>query len=453
MEISGIEPAVVDRLADEASKLLADLIRIDTSNPPGGETRVAEFLDRFFQKHGLQGEIVGEPAERRSYVLRVEGDRPGPTLLLLAHTDVVPAEPAEWSVPPFDGVIKDDYVWGRGAADIKNLVAAHALATLRLVASGTDFAGTLIYAATSDEEEGSVGGAHWLTRSRPDLVRCDFLLNEGGGEFSENDDGRLYEINTGEKGTAQFRLTVRGEAGHASVPMRRGNAVVAAADIVRALHDYRPRIAFDAVPRTYVERLVEDTDLCAALLDEATAGEALVALGERDPDLATLIAPHYGITLSPTIIHSSSEAVNVYPQEVRLSVDCRMLAGHKEDAVLEEVKLALADVDAEWELEFLMPVRGNSSPYPTPYSAAVDRVMERFVPGSQVVPVHSVGFTDSNWFREAFPEVIAYNFSPYLVDDASKTWHRYHGVDECIHVRDLAFQTLFAEALARELLV
>jgi acetylornithine deacetylase/succinyl-diaminopimelate desuccinylase-like protein len=79
--------------------------------------------------------------------------------------------------------------------------------------------------------------------------------------------------------------------------------------------------------------------------------------------------------------------------------------------------------------------------------------MARFVPGSQVVPVHSVGFTDSNWFREAFPEVIAYNFSPYLVDDASKTWHRYHGVDECIHVRDLAFQTLFAEALVRELLV
>lgn len=453
MEIVGIEPAQVDKLADEASKLLADLIRIDTSNPPGDETRVAEYLDHFFQMHGLQGEIVGEPAERRSFVLRVEGDRPGPTLLLLAHTDVVPAEPAEWSVPPFDGVIKDDYVWGRGTADIKNLVTAHALATLRLVASGTDFAGTLIYAATADEEEGSVGGARWLTRNRPDLVRCDYLLNEGGGEFSEMEGGRLYEINTGEKGTAQFRLLVRGEAGHASVPMRHGNAVVAAAEIVRALHAYRPRITFDAVPRAYIERLVTDPELRAALLDEATAGEALVALAERDPDLAGLITPHYGITLSPTIIHSSSEAVNVYPQEVRLSVDCRTLAGHGTDEVLDEVKLALADVDAEWELEFLMPVRGNSSPYPTPYSEAVDRVMERFVPGSQVVPVHSVGFTDSNWFREAFPEVTAYNFSPYLVDDASKTWHRYHGVDECIHVRDLAFQTLFAEALARELLV
>jgi acetylornithine deacetylase/succinyl-diaminopimelate desuccinylase-like protein len=453
VEIVGIDAALVEQVADEASKLLSDLIRIDTSNPPGDETRVAEYLDRLFSERGLHGEIVGEPAERRSYVLRVEGDRPGPTVLLLAHTDVVPAEAAEWSVPPFDGVIKDEYVWGRGAADIKNLVAAHALATLRIVASGSGFAGTLIYAATSDEEEGSVGGARWLTRNRPDLVRCDYLLNEGGGEFSEMDGSRVYEINTGEKGTAQFRLTVRGQAGHASVPMRHGNAVVAAADIVRALHDYRPRIIFDAVPRAYVERMVADKQLCAALLDPATAGEALVALEERDPDLAGLIAPHYGITLSPTIIHSSSEAVNVFPQEVRLSVDCRMLAGHTEDEVLEEVKLALAGVDAEWELEFLMPVRGNASAYPTPYSDAVDRVMQRLVPGSQVVPVHSVGFTDSNWFRAAFPDVVAYNFSPYLVDDASKTWYRYHGVDECIHVRDLAFQSLFAEALVRELLV
>ena len=142
MEIAGVDATVVAEVERETSELLSRLIQIDTSNPPGNETAVAECMDRWFRESGLHGEIVGEPADRRSFVLRLEGQRPGSSLLLLAHEDVVPASAADWQVPPFSGLIKDGYVWGRGAVDVKNLVAAHAVAVRRLAAAGAPFAGS-----------------------------------------------------------------------------------------------------------------------------------------------------------------------------------------------------------------------------------------------------------------------------------------------------------------------
>lgn len=453
MEVAGIEAGIVEDVARETTELLAELIRIDTTNPPGNETRAARFMQEWFRARGLEGEIAGEPADRASFVLRVEGSRPGPTLLLLAHLDVVPAPGGEgWAHPPFEGAVVDDHIWGRGAADIKNLVAAHAVAVSHL-AQTRDFAGTLIYAATADEEEGSVCGARWLVQNRPDLVKADYLINEGGGEFQVIRGERLYDMNTGEKGTAQFKITVRGEAGHASVPLRYGNAVVGAAQIVQALYEYRPDVDIEAVPKPYIRFLLEDEQLCERLFDARTARDALDELHERDDVVARLIEPHFGITLSPTIIHSNSDAVNVFPRQVELHVDCRTLAGHTEDEVRVEVERALRDVKADWSMEFLASVKGNGSAYPSPLSDAIERVMERLVPGAKMGAVHCVGFTDSNWFRAAFPDMIAYGFGPYLVEDADVTGDLCHNVDERIHVRDLAFQAVFAEQVARELLV
>jgi len=446
------ERALAER-QDEVVELLGQLLRIDTTNPPGNETKAAEFLAGWFAQHGLEGEIVGEPEHRRSFVLRLEGSRPGPTITLLAHTDVVPAEAETWAVPPFSGEVRDDWVWGRGAADIKNLVAAHAVAVRRLAASGRDFAGTVVYAATADEEEGAVAGARWLTQNRPDLVGCDYLLNEGGGEFLNLPDGRrLYELQTGEKGTAQFKLTVKGEGGHASVPLRHGNAVVDTAGIIRALHDYRPTVSLATVSPEYVELLVDDVAMRRRLLDVTTARAALEELHATDEMLGRLLEPLYGVTFSPTIVHSSSEAVNVFPQTVELSVDCRMPAGQTEDDVRPEIEAALAGVEGDWSLEWYSVVRGNASAADGPYADAISTVLARHVPAGCVAATHCVGFTDSNWFRAAFPGVVAYGFGPYLVEDGPTVFDRYHNVDERIHVKDVAFQALSAEELVRELL-
>ena len=453
MDIAGMDPVVVAEVERETSELLSRLIQIDTSNPPGDETRVAEFMAAWFAERGLHGEIVGELPERSSFVLRLEGGRPGPSLLLLAHEDVVPANAADWQVPPFSGLIKDGYVWGRGAVDIKNLVAAHAVATARVAASGAGFAGTLVYACTADEEEGSVGGARWLVEHRPDLMRTDYVINEGGGHFLERGGRRVYFLESGEKGTAQFRVTVRGEAGHASVPLRHGNAVVAAARVVERLATHELPVVIDGSSEELVRLLVDSPALRGRLRDPATARAALIELARRDVQVADMIEPLYGFAFSPTIVASNSAAVNVYPTAVQISVDCRMLAGHAEHEVLSEVRAALDGVEADWDLEWIGPVvRGNASPYPTPLAEAIRRTLERHVPGAELASSHSAGFTDSNWFRAAYPDTVAYNFAPHLVEGYDEVTPRYHNVDERILVRDLAFQALFAERLALELL-
>jgi acetylornithine deacetylase/succinyl-diaminopimelate desuccinylase-like protein len=453
VEIAGIAPALVARIEHETTELLSALIRIDTSNPPGNESAIASFLDDYFRRHDLEGEIVGEPAGRHSFVAALAGKRPGPRLVLMAHEDVVPAAAEHWSEPPFEGVVKDGYVWGRGAIDVKNLLAAFCVAMRRLAEEGREFAGEVVFVAEADEEDGTLGGARWLVSPRPELVRCDYLLNEGGGEFLDMSGGkRLYELHVGEKGTAQFRVVVSGDSGHASVPLRRGNAVVGAADIVRALHDYEPRLSLETVPREYVELVVSDPALRARLLDESSARVALAELGGRDRAAADLLAPLYGVTFSPTIVHSSGEAVNVFPQSATVTVDCRMPVGWTQDQVAAEVEAALAAVDARWKIEWLGTIAGNASPADTPLQRAIVAVMARLVPGSQVVPIHSVGFTDANWFRAAFPDVVAYNFAPFLVDDGEAVTPLFHNVDERISVRDLAFQSVFAYELVKELL-
>ncbi len=453
MEIAGVDPAVVAEVERETSELLSRLIRIDTTNPPGNETEVAVFMAAWFAERGLEGQIVGEPADRRSFVLRLQGRRPGPSLLLLAHEDVVPATAEDWQMPPFSGLIRDGYVWGRGALDIKNLVAAHAVATARLAAAGADFAGTVVYACTADEEEGSVGGARWLVEHRPDLIRTDYVINEGGGGFIRRGDRRVYLLESGEKGTAQFRLVVRGAAGHASVPLRHGNAVVSAARVVEALVAHELPLVIDGSSEELVRLLVDDPDLRSRLREPKTARAALAELERRDAQLADLIEPLYGFAFSPTIVRSNSVAVNVYPTRVEVSVDCRTLAGHDEREVAAEVRAALAGVDAEWELEWAGPVVcGNASPYPTPLSDAISAVLERTAPGAELANSHCVGFTDSNWFRAAYPDTVAYNFAPHVVESYEEVTPRYHNVDERIHVRDLACQALFAEHVALELL-
>jgi acetylornithine deacetylase/succinyl-diaminopimelate desuccinylase-like protein len=454
VDIAGIDPAVVAEVEHETTELLSALIQIDTSNPPGDETKVAEFMAAWFAARGVTGgQIVGEPEDRRSFVLRLESGKPGPSLLLLAHEDVVPANAADWQVPPFSGLIKDGYVWGRGAVDIKNLVAAHAVAAARIAKAGGPAAGTLVYACTADEEEGSVGGARWLVANRPDLIRTEYVINEGGGHFLERAGRRVYILESGEKGTAQFRLTIKGDAGHASVPLRSGNAVVAAARVVEALVSHELPLVIDGSSEELVRLLVDSPDLRERLRDPGTAREALAELARRDVQLADMIEPLYGFAFSPTIVHSNSGAVNVYPTRVELSVDCRLLAGHDEQEVLTEVRTALDGVEADWDLEWVGPVvRGNSSPYPTPLSEVLGATLERYVPGAELANSHSVGFTDSNWFRAAFPDTVAYNFAPHLVEGYDEVTPRYHNVDERILIRDLAFQSLFAEAVARELL-
>jgi acetylornithine deacetylase/succinyl-diaminopimelate desuccinylase-like protein len=451
-ESAGVSPRELNEVREEVTRLLVDLIRIDTSNPPGNESRVAEYLDGYFRAAGLQGEIVGAPEDRRSFVLRLEGARSGPSLLLLAHEDVVPASRDDWHVDPFAGLVEGDYVWGRGAVDIKNLLAANAVAVRRLAASGRQFAGTVVYAATADEEVGRESGARWLVEHRPDLIRCDYVLNEGGAHRMTPDGRHVYLIEHGEKGTAQFRVVVRGDSGHGSMPLRGSNALLAASEIVRILSSHECPLWIEESSRDLVELFVESPGLQDRLRSPEAARAGLAELNASDPALSDMIQPLYGFSFCVTDVSTNSPAVNVYPSRVDITVDCRTPAGHDRGEVEAEVHKALSEVDADWSLEWERVVTGNASPFPTALSRAIGRVMGRLVPGSEIAGSHCVAFTDSNWFRKAFPDAVTYSFNPHLFDSHEDMTRRCHNKDERIHRCDLALQALHAEGVALELL-
>jgi acetylornithine deacetylase/succinyl-diaminopimelate desuccinylase-like protein len=448
----GIDDAELRELSDEAIGLLSRLLQADTTNPPGNETRAATILRDYFAGQGLESELVGDLPDRQNLILRLRGSRPGPTLCLLGHTDVVPAEPEEWTLPPFSGAVHDGYVWGRGALDMMCLVAAQAVAVARLARAGADFGGEVVYAATADEERGDYCGARWLVQNRPDLVRCDYLLNEGGGIFTRVDGTPVYQLTVGEKGFAQFRITTRGKGGHGSVPLHERNAVELLGRVITALADHDLGVVVAPITAAYIERLVADPDRRARLCDPARARAAVRELHAVDAELAYLIEPLLGVTFSPTIARAGGEAVNVIPSHASIDIDCRMLPGQTGDDVRREVERALAGLGDTCEFEWVDLTEGNESSADTPLSAAVESVMQTLVPGAAVVPIHLCGFTDSRWFREYVPGVVAYGFCPFVAEDAGTMDGREHAKDERIHVDDVPAQVLFFERVVRELL-
>ena len=171
-------------LRDEVTELLQELIRVDTTNPPGNETRAAELLREYLGDHGVASELYARVPERANLVARIPGGD-GPSLLLLSHTDVVLADPGEWQLDPFGGELRNGEVWGRGALDMKGQVAAEAVAVASLAREGFEPSGDLIFAATADEEVGAGFGAQWLCEAHPEAVRADYCINEGGGDRLE----------------------------------------------------------------------------------------------------------------------------------------------------------------------------------------------------------------------------------------------------------------------------
>src|SRR5919109_4222465 len=226
-------------LRDEVTAVLQDLIRLDTVNPPGNETRAAEYLRAYLEGNGLACELYARIPERASVVARIPGRGDGPSLLFLSHTDTVLADAAEWQVDPWSGELRDGEVWGRGALDMKGQVAASAVAIASLARDGFEPAGDLVFAATADEEVGEDFGLQWLVESHPEAVRAEYCINEGGGDRLVLGGRAFWICSTAEKMSAPFRLVVRGRSGHASRPWIADNALVKAAPIIERLGGYR----------------------------------------------------------------------------------------------------------------------------------------------------------------------------------------------------------------------
>src|SRR5688572_29844465 len=201
-------------LREEVVELLQALIRLDTVNPPGNETRAAELLRDYLEDSGVACELYAKVPDRANLIARIPGTGGGPRLVLLSHTDTVVADPTEWSVDPWSGELREDQVWGRGALDMKGQVAASAVAMAELARDGFQPSGDLIFVASADEEVGDDYGVSWLCREHPEAIRADYCVNEGGGDRIAVDGRRLYLCATAEKMSSPLLLRVRGRSGH-----------------------------------------------------------------------------------------------------------------------------------------------------------------------------------------------------------------------------------------------
>jgi len=427
-------------LRDEVTELLQELIRVDTTNPPGNETAAAEVLHAYLEDSGAEVELYARIPARANLVARIPGRGDGPTLLFLSHTDVVLADAAEWTADPFGGELRSGEVWGRGALDMKGQVAASAVAIASLAREGFEPAGDIIFAATADEEVGAGFGAQWLCETHPDAVRCDYLINEGSGERLELGGKPFYMCSVAEKMSAPFRLRVRGRSGHASMPGIADNALVKAAPLITALGEYVPEQHLTPEVEALLEAVTGDRP--------ASPAEALERAREIGEFFAEMVEPLLSLTLAPTMI-TASQKRNVIPAICDVVVDSRLLPETTPAEQHAIVRSVLGDGD--YELEELEAHGGTRSPIESPLWDAVADWVSDVEPGAKPAPICVAGFTDSHWFREAFGTV-AYGFFPSRVMPAELAARLIHSADERIPVEDLELGVSFMRHAAQAML-
>ena len=428
----------------EAQTLLAELIRFNTVNPPGNERAAQEYLAAYLTEAGFECELLGAEPGRPNLLARLRGGVDGPTLCFLGHVDTVLADAGEWSHDPWSGDLADGYLWGRGALDMKSQVAAEIAAAASLARSGWRPAGgELLIADVVDEETGGELGAQWITQTHPEKVRCDLLVNEGGGAVFEYEGRRRYGVCCAEKGVFRFTVSTGGVAGHASMPGMGENALLKMGPVLERLAARQPSYELTAEPQAFLAGIGEDPSDPAG---------AVQRLREVDARLAIMFEPMLGVTFTPTRI-KASEKINVIPSRAELKVDCRVPPGLGEA----EVRRGIAEVLGEqaaggFEIEFTEQMAGNRSPIDSPLMDTISTWISEHDPGAEVVPLILPGFTDSRHFRAAFPECVAYGFFPQRHQSLLEASPLIHASDERIDVRDLAFATEFFGDLATRVL-
>lgn len=430
-------PAVAQR----ASELLAESIRMQTVNPPGREQALAYRLAEVLSRAGIESSVVATPnpngGKPRAAVwgrLRGRSGRPG--LALLSHLDTVPADPAAWSVPPFEGRIAEGYVWGRGALDAKGVAITHLMALVELAQSSERLERDLLFIATPDEETGGRDGAGWLVEKHPEIFAgIGYLLTEGGGiqlsAAGQTPHPPIWGISLTEKSPCWLELRAHGRGGHSSAP----TADDAVPRLVAALDKVR-RAESPVRVLAEVEQMFKALSPIAPEWDRA-AYQNLAGTLERDEGFRRRFLDDPGQnalvrnTISITLLEGGP-ATNVAPSVARAQLDARLLPGRACADFKTAITSLIADDTIEVEEILSFPSRASSAD--TPLFRAIEAVAKRSDPTAIVVPRLIGGFTDAHWFREL--GIVAYGFVPRALDheDAEGV----HGVDERIGVTALA---------------
>lgn len=417
-----------NEMTEQATDLLRRYLRIDTTNPPGGEEAGAIFLRDALAAEGISSQLYDAGDARVSIAARIpatvhRGKKP---IVLLSHIDVVPVEREHWKRDPFSGDLVEEIIWGRGALDMKGMAIMELIAAVLLARHRLPLTRDVVFVAVADEEEGGGRGIHWITEHHPELLEADFVLNEGAYGFCEfmGREAKMVGIGPSEKSPCWLRVRAKGLPGHASVPHGK-NAVV---KLVRALsrieaHPHRLELppAVEGMLRTLAQKGFLPSDL------NPRDPETLTALASLDAHLHAITHD----TASLTTLHAGQK-LNVIPAGAEATVDCRLLPTTDPKEFVAEMKRVVDDPDVEVEVVYGHDAGASSMDTPL-VSIAGDVIREKLGEDAFLLPQLSPGFTDSHAYRAAGAQ--AYGFTPALL--TREELGTIHGHNERISVANL----------------
>lgn len=429
----------------EVTRFLCELIRIDTTNPPGNETAAAKHVAESLSQDDFKCELFESALDRGSVITRLKGTGDKPSLLLLSHLDVVAADAKEWSVDPFAGLVKDGFVWGRGALDMKSMIAIEVMVMKLLKRNNVKLKGDVILAATADEEQGGLSGADYLLRNYSEKIYAPYVLNEGGGLAMPTRNGNVFTVQTAEKGILWFKVKAKGVPGHGSMPNVADNAIIRMNKVIEKLGNYHAKVSLVPTVKKFLEEMARQDSVMqepfARLLAKPEhSDQILQELGKTAPQLAEEIKPRLKMTITPTIIRGGVKE-NIIPSQCETVFDCRILPGQESAQAIGTIKALLSELDSEKLIfESLQVQEPSESKVETPLYSTIASVLREFEPNCGVTPMLATGGTDSRFFRRKGS--VCYGFQPMHPEVSSgKVVKREHGIDERISLENLVFGT------------
>jgi acetylornithine deacetylase/succinyl-diaminopimelate desuccinylase-like protein len=433
-------PLEFAKIADDATKHLQNLIRLNTTNPPGNDTPAVEYVAGACREAGIEAEVVESAPGRGNAVARIRSANPiARPLMLMGHVDVVGVEAEKWERDPFGGELVDGYIWGRGALDMKGQVAAELAAFIAIKQAGVELDRDLILVAIADEETGSPHhGTEWMWANRRDLVDAEYALNEGGGIQAAVGSQRFYLCQVGEKGASRLRITARGPAGHASVPLE-DTAMTRLGEALVRLSKWRSEIILTPPQRQLLQTVApsfgeQGAAAVAAFLTDPT-WEAFEQF-PLDSDLRAELNASMSNTAVPTMLKGGVR-INVIPSEVSVDVDGRILPGEDPERFRATIQKAIGDVA---EVTLISRESGIASDAASPLFDAIAETIAELDPGCGVAPCLTTGGTDA----KAIPGVKVYGFCPIAsIERQNLYMSLIHGHNERVHVDDLAYAARF----------
>ena len=426
-------PTNASQYVDQAAQRLSEYIRVDTVNPPGNEIRGAEYFAKIFDQAGIKYEIAESAPGRGNIWARLKGGKK-PAMVLLNHMDVVPADLKYWTSDPYDGAIRDGYINGRGALDMKGLGIAQLQAFLALEASGARLNRDVIFVATADEEAGGAYGAGWLAENHPEIFKgVGFLINEGGGGSIQG--GKtVFSVEVTQKVPLWLRLVAHGNPGHGSAPQTETSVTrILRAGSRIAETKFPPRV-IPAVKAVFAGMApFQNEPLASQYLDinnSVNDAKFMNYLQLTNPGSHSLLRNTCSITRL-----SGSSKINVVPTEASIELDCRLLPDQDPEQFIRE--LALIVNDANIDIEKIMGFTATASSTDTPLYRLIEKTLVEHFPGATIIPGVTTGFTDSHFFRDM--GITSYGFGPFVIPANDR--RGVHGNNEHISIENMKVGT------------